>query len=490
MRLTIKLVGMLFIVMLIIIAIDGYLSMVREVGLFRENMRSNALMLGNVSKGMITEVWQSQGRERALELIGEISQAEHRIRLSYVDSGDLESLDRFFNGRKTKLDSLKRGWEVSVDAPDAHGAESLFTFIPLNMDTEPGPGVILLAESFDNLKSYTRETLIRVFILSAVLMLAGMAMIWILGRRYVGKPLQHLMARTRKIGAGDFSREEPLPGHNELTHLSVDINDMCASLEEALNSLQNETEEKIAAIEQLRHTERLATVGRLASGVAHELGTPLNVIAGRAKIMSSETDDINAVNESCTIISEQANRMTKIIKQLLDFARRRRSQRKASDIRPLVSEIADILSPMARKTGVSIEVDIPEGLPPANIDQSQIQQVLINIVVNGIQAMPEGGQLRITSQAVSKVKPTDEIKSERKFVCIRVQDQGQGIPAEIVDKIFDPFFTTKDVGAGTGLGLSISHGIVEEHEGWIDVQSDIGKGTEFSVFLPAGENNG
>jgi signal transduction histidine kinase len=475
--------------MLIIIAIDGYLSIVREVDLFQANMRSNALMLGNVTEEMFTEIWITEGKARALGLVNDINQAEHKIHLSFIDEPQFDTLRGNLTDNASRLDSVREGAKVSITTQNADGTESLLTFIPINSNNGTFRGALLLTESYDDLTAYTRETLIRVLILSGALVLAGTAMIWTLGRRFVGEPLEHLMERTRQIGRGDFSRVHPLPGHNELTRLSESFNVMCSNLEEAQGQLKQETDKRIAAIEQLRHTERLATVGRLASGVAHELGTPLNVIAGRSKIMANAISNDEEVEHSCRIISEQADRMTKIIKQLLDFARRRRSQRSLYDIRPLIKEIAEILSPMARKSKVSIETNLPDDLPRANIDQSQIQQVLINIVVNGIQAMPEGGQLTIEAEYTKKIRPTDEFQTKKDYVCIEIKDQGEGIPPEIVDKIFDPFFTTKDVGSGTGLGLSISHGIIEEHEGWVDVQSNIGKGTVFQIFLPSGEDN-
>ena len=489
MRLTIKLVGMLFVVMLIIIAVDGYLSMVREVSLFESNMRSNANMLGNVSEGMVTEVWQTKGRERALELINDINQAEHKIHLKYVDLSDQQSLNLYCENNQHKLDSLYRGHKITAKIMGADKRDSLFTLIPLKINEVDVPGMLVLSESFKDLKSYTRETLIRVFVLSAVLILVGTAMLWFLGRRYIGKPLQALMNRTHRIGTGDFSHEPVLPGHNELTHLSESINEMCDNLETARNRLEEESEKRIAALEQLRHSERLATVGRLASGVAHELGTPLNVISGRAKIMAGEVVENQELSDSCRIISEQADRMTRIIKQLLDFARRRRSQQSYSDIRPVIRQVAEMLNPMARKSSVNIICDLPNDLPQTLIDPAQIQQVLINIIVNGIQAMPQGGDFRITATAQRKIKPMDELQVEKEYMRVELIDQGEGIHPDVLNKIFDPFFTTKDIGSGTGLGLSISHGIIEEHEGWIEVQSEIGRGTTFIVNLPAGEKD-
>ncbi len=487
MRLTLKLVGMLFVVILIIIGIDGYLSIRREMALFRQNKRDNALMISNIVGGMVSEIWQTLGRHRALELIEGINQAEHKIQLHWINPDSLEAIIKIFSEKAWSLEMLKAGQDISTEAKDSSGKKYLYTYIPLKSYGKGYIGVLELKESFDDLEAYTRETLLRVFILSGVLVVVGTSLLWYLGRRYVGKPLQNIMQRTHRIGTGDFSQLPPFPGHNELTQLSVALNEMCENLNVAREKLKLETEKKLAAIEQLRHTERLATVGRLASGVAHELGTPLNVISGRAKIITNEAQNITEILNSCRIISEQSERMTKIIRQLLDFARRRRSHRSPADIKPLISQVAEMLKPMALKVRVNIELTIPSDLPKISIDQSQIQQVLINIMVNGIQAMPEGGVLGVKAYKDNGARPGAELKMAKDVLAIEIRDQGVGIHPDHINQIFDPFFTTKEVGSGTGLGLSISHGIIEEHGGWIELQSKLNYGTAFTLFLPIEE---
>jgi two-component system NtrC family sensor kinase len=489
MKLTLKLVGMLFIVILIIIAIDGYLSIRREMALFRQNKRDNALMISNIVGGMVSEIWQTLGKHRALELIEGINRAEHKIQLYWVNPDSLESSTKTFSRDPGNLEMLKAGQNISIEAEDSSGKKYLYTYIPLKSESRTYIGVLELKESFDDLEAYTRETLLRVFILSGVLIVVGTSLLWYLGHRYVGKPLQNIMQRTHRIGTGDFSQDPPLPGHNELTQLSMALNEMCENLNVARKKLELETNKRLAAIEQLRHTERLATVGRLASGVAHELGTPLNVISGRAKIITNEAENITEILNSCRIITEQSERMTKIIRQLLDFARRRRSHRSPADIKPLISQVAEMLKPMALKVRVNIELAVPPDLPKISIDQSQIQQVLINIMVNGIQAMPEGGVIAIKAHKENRARPGTELKMAKNVLAIEIRDQGVGIHPDHINQIFDPFFTTKEVGSGTGLGLSISHGIIEEHGGWIDLQSEINCGTAFTLFLPIEEEN-
>ena len=221
--------------------------------------------------------------------------------------------------------------------------------------------------------------------------------------------------------------------------------------------------------------------------MAHELGTPLNVISGRAKLIASEELTREEVAHSSEIIRAQAERMTKIIRELLDFARRRTPQKSLANIQDLVDRVLDILKPISQKRGISFKIVRHAEPNILSVDQSQFQQVLINLVMNAIQAMPSGGCIEVGLKTESVRCPTPEGGQEEERVCLYVKDEGEGVDEATRKHMFDPFFTTKDVGEGTGLGLSIAYGIVKEHGGWIDVRSEVGKGTCLTICLPAEE---
>jgi two-component system NtrC family sensor kinase len=231
----------------------------------------------------------------------------------------------------------------------------------------------------------------------------------------------------------------------------------------------------------------LAVLGRLSSGIAHELGTPLNVVAGRAKLIAAGDLERGEVVASSRVIEEQARRMTGILHQLLDYARRRPSKRSPVNAARLVRHVIDLVSPTARKTGVSLVFRKHRGTPPANADSGQLQQVIMNLVMNAVQSMPDGGEVEIAVDVEAATRPGAKSGTAREHLVVRVRDQGEGIPAENIGLVFDPFFTTKEVGRGTGLGLSVSQGIVEDHGGWILVESEPGRGSCFSVYLPLEE---
>ena len=253
-----------------------------------------------------------------------------------------------------------------------------------------------------------------------------------------------------------------------------------------LSTLRDRMNEEVnlrtGAIDQLRHAERLTTIGKLASGVAHELGTPLNVISGRASlIIASKVADTDTRN-SAAIIVEQVERSVGIIRHLLDFARRGGSHREALNLSAVCRETVDLVTPFARKAGVEIELQGPA--VSASCNRGEVQQVLSNLLTNAIQAMPKGGRITVTTRLATTMPPDSKSEPPRTFAAFTVRDTGTGIPLDILPQIFDPFFTTKDVGLGTGLGLSVSYGIIRDHGGWISVDTRLGEGTSFTVYLP------
>jgi signal transduction histidine kinase len=241
-------------------------------------------------------------------------------------------------------------------------------------------------------------------------------------------------------------------------------------------------------LDQLRHADRLNTVGKLASGIAHELGTPLNVVSGRARMIARGAPPEEAV-DNARIIAEQVDRMAKIIRQLLDFARPRGAQKAPADLATLARQTLSLLEPLGKKRAVGLHFEERAGAGArAEVDAGQLQQVLTNLIMNGIQATRGGGDLSVTIERVRARPPADHGGPEGDYIAIRVADQGDGIPPEVLPRVFEPFFTTKDIGEGTGLGLSVTYGIIQEHGGWIDVQTEVKKGSTFTVYLaPGGE---
>ncbi len=223
---------------------------------------------------------------------------------------------------------------------------------------------------------------------------------------------------------------------------------------------------------KLQHADRLVTIGQLAAGVAHELNEPLNSILGFAQLVAKVPRLPQQAKADIARIEAAALHGRKVIRQLLTFARQKPMQDAHVNITQLVRENADIWLSRCVTGGVRIEYALDENIPDIVADDGQIRQVVTNLLINAVQAMPQGGVLRI------------ETAVEGQSLRLAVVDSGEGIPPAVLPRVFDPFFTTKDVDQGTGLGLSVVHGIITGHRGQVSVQSSLGKGTCVTVLLP------
>jgi len=286
----------------------------------------------------------------------------------------------------------------------------------------------------------------------------------------VGRPMRALAEKARQVGRGEFFGAVVLRQRDELGDLAREMNAMANRL--------------AAMLQQLRHADRLATVGTLASGVAHELGTPLNVVSARAAMIASGEANASECKDFARVIVTAADRMIGTIRRLLQFARREELRRASCDLRTLVGESLELLQPLARNRSVSLEFVPGADEARADVDAGQIQQVVANLVVNAVQAMPRGGTIEVAVGGGRSTPPVDVGGLETEVRWLRVTDHGNGIAPEHLPHIFEPFFTTKDVGEGTGLGLAVTYGIIREHGGWITVESSPKKGSTFAVVLP------
>jgi two-component system, NtrC family, sensor kinase len=316
----------------------------------------------------------------------------------------------------------------------------------------------------------------------ALIALAGVVTLVII-RWLVGKPLGQLAMLARQLGRGDLSARAPVPkGENEVAILAREMNGMAVELERARRTLEELDAERVSALEQLRHADRLRTVGQLASALAHELGTPLNVVSGHARLIEQDADANAGIRESTRTIIEQTSRMISIIRDLLGFARKRVPQIGDLDLTALAQQAARTLQPLAQRHRVAFEV---EGTAvQARADAQQLLQALTNLLNNAMQAMPNGGVVRVHIDAQDVEPPTGVHAPVGRYACIAVIDTGVGIEDVDLPHLFEPFFTRKSEGEGTGLGLSVVEGIAKEHRGWVNVQSVRGQGSRFEMFLP------
>jgi signal transduction histidine kinase len=483
MRLTIKITFAVLLGVVLIFSVHSYYSIQRERTQLKKNLSRESRHIGESLRVIVTELWQQRGEEAAISFLARANKgySEALVRWVWIE----EDVEQKFSPQVplSQLEDLHDEVHVTLLAGTEDGRDFLLTYIPLLVE-DGRLGAIELSESMDEMHEYVQGSLRRYSLIIAGCVVSGLLLMAVLGSIWIGRPMRKLRAQAERIGTGDFTTSVNLSGSGELAELSSTIERMRGQLEKSRLAEQAATEAKIAALEKLRHTERLATLGQLSAGMAHELGTPLNVISGRAKLIGRGDLPTDDVLRSARIIGEQADRMTTIMRQLLSFARRSEARKQQVDLRPLLQMIEPLIAPTAHNQKVELAIGDNGQSFKVEVDSGQLQQVLLNLCLNGIQAMPEGGRLDLECRCEQATPPETLETVRRDWACVSVCDQGAGIDSEILKQIFDPFFTTKDVGQGTGLGLSIAYGIVEEHGGWIDVKSTVGEGSCFNVYLP------
>ena len=323
------------------------------------------------------------------------------------------------------------------------------------------------------------KNILYVLLAMGPLLSLGLAMVFIRG---FTTPVNRLLEATRILKAGNLDHKvEGLK--EEFGELASSFNEMGDSIKgqmhrmrEAEQTLEKANEELKLAQEQMVRAETMAALGTLSSGISHELSTPLSVILNMTQLMKQEVKDDPALLKDMEVVEYEANQAIKVTRSLLGFARSTKSKKERIDVNRVLEDLFKILEFQPAAKSVKLEKRLAPDLPLICADSGQIRQVFLNIILNAIQAMPDGGVLDIlTGRAMSEAAEGVEIT---------IGDTGVGIPKEDIADIFQPFFTTKE--DGTGLGLAISYGIIKEHSGDIEVTSEVGRGTTFRIFLPEG----
>ena len=482
MKLASKFIVVLVLGAILLLGIEAYFSRQREIDSAELDMRRNAQRLGESVKLFVADVWRTEGPRRALQLIDELDRAEGLVRIRWVWLDAASGDPHCPLAPREDLAHLDRTPTFSLLRFDGAGRGRYLTYVRLQIGRRPG--ALEIAEPLNHYEKSGRHLTRKLIMFGGTAVLLGGALIVVLGNVFVGHPLNRLIEKTRRIGRGDLSGPIELRQRDEFGELADAINAMCNELADAQDVIQAEVDARAQTTEQLRHAERLNTVGRLASGIAHELGTPLNVVSGRAELIASGKLSPEETTANAEIIRSESKRITKIVRQLLDFARRKSPQKAVMDLRHVVLDTMGLLKPMAQKGNYVFTVSGDAHPVLVKIDEGQIQQVLTNLMVNAAQSMPHGGTIETTFD--QKRAGASHAEEESPLYCtMTIQDHGSGISAEDIELLFEPFFTTKPVGEGTGLGLSVSYGIIQEHDGWIDVESRLGEGSRFTIYLPA-----
>lgn len=304
-----------------------------------------------------------------------------------------------------------------------------------------------------------------------------------LGHVLIGRPLGRVVAQARRIANEDFTGRLAEDRRDEIGELKRELNTMCDKLVLARKRLDDEATAHVETLEQLRHLDRVRTVGTLSAAVAHELGTPFNVVLLRAESLLDGGATEEDRHDAARVISGQVKKMSATVRQLLDFSRAADQPKSDVSLSTLLRDVEKLLGPLAKKHGISLSTKASEVDVHICATRLRLEQAVTNLVMNAVAASSAGGSIELrlsTETGVRRHPGADPFDAAR----VDVIDHGAGMSRERLARIFEPFYTTKAEGVGTGLGLTVACGIAEEHGGFLLAESNVGQGSTFSIYLP------
>jgi signal transduction histidine kinase len=453
-----------------------------EIDLYQGDLQT-AAQRGQMARALLQTMWQTgpDGPARTRAVVEAVADLEDDVDVKWVSLDAKPGASDYVEISAAVRKTLAEGQLFSRVDKERAGDPVRITYVPM---AAGNPAVLEVTRHLESEVSFVRTTHTGIWVATLGVVLACALTALFLGYWLVGRPVQLLRDRARRAAAGDFAGGLNFRQRDEMGELGAEIDEMCERIAEANARLACETEAKLTALERMRHAERLASVGRFASGIAHELGTPLNVVSARAKMIASDLQQNAQARGHARVIGEQASRMADMIRQLLDLSRRRNARTGAVSISQSVRAVTELLADVATAREVMTEVEVPTAALVVRLDPGEAQQVLSNVVLNAIQASRPGGRVRVSVEELRAAPLLARSDPEGQYVRIQVTDEGEGIAPEDLPHVFEPFFTTKGPGEGTGLGLAIAEAIVQDAGGWIEVKSERAHGTQISIYLP------
>jgi two-component system, NtrC family, sensor kinase len=487
-----KLTLYLSLIIILVLSGYGYIDIISRRDILVRKMKAEARSTGRTLKVSLEKIFQPDEMNYIQDLIDTVSRYERTLGvIVYFQKNHLlfqsHSLDE---GLSPYLALVARS--IQEDRPqEASGNYKntpvfIYAFPIRDRQGKNLGGVAILQNTSimeQEIKKAKENILVTIFVL-----IGGTFLLILVGtRKWITRPINQLITAVNHLAAGRFDHQILFRKKDELSELAGAFNRMAVDLKKAQERIIQEGEAKLELERNLRHSEKLATIGQLASGLAHEIGTPLNIIYGRTELVKRKFAGRPEIIKNLDIILGQTERITRIIQQLLGFIRKKKGELSALTLPPLIDTTLELLEQPIQKQGLQVVKDFES--PPSVIqgDADQLQQVFLNLFLNAIQSMAEGGTLRVTT-TWKKISKEGLLDVPKPYLEVAVQDSGTGIAEECLKDIFNPFFTTKDT--GTGLGLMVSQGIVQDHEGWLEVESQVGKGSIFRIYLPVWEQEG
>lgn len=356
-------------------------------------------------------------------------------------------------------------------------------------------GVLDIVYPLDQIDNEIRSTTLTIMFMALGFILLAAILVSLLVQRAVYRPLADLKDGAARLAEGDLEKKIPVRGRDEFGQLAESFNAMTDALRHSRAELQewgytleqkvkDATHELQLAQAEAARSEKLASVGLLAAGIAHELNNPLTGVLTFSHLVRKQMPDGSPEADDLDLVIKETKRCAVIIRRLLDFAREKTPEKKFSDLNSLVDQTVQLIKKSAQIAEIDIILDLDPSLPEVWIDEDLVKQVIMNLLVNAQHATDGGGSVTVRTRVNQPQHTVEEDATILPMAEITVADTGCGIPEENLQRIFDPFFTTKGVGKGTGLGLSVSHGTIAAHGGMFEVDSEVGVGSEFRIYLP------
>ena len=486
MRLCTKLTLYLSLIIILVLSGYGYIDILSRRDILVRKTKAEVRSTGRTLRVSLEKISLPEEKAYVQGLIDAVSEYERTLGvIVYYERQNLVFRSNSLReGIEPSLNSIKRSMreDRAQEEFGAYGKVPIFSYaFPLKDKSGKPVGGVDILQRTSNMESEIEKAKWSIAITIFVLIGGTVALVLVGTRTWLSRPISRLREGIKRMAQGNLDTRIDFKGHDELSELAHSFNQMAEDLKIARERIIRDAEARLELESGLRQSEKLATVGQLASGLAHEIGTPLNILLGRTELIKRRLEDKESTRRNLEIIDNQIERITKIIRQLLGFVRKKKPEQKALDIDAILATALDLLDYRIEKQKLRVVKDFHQNLPLVRGDPDLLQQVFLNLILNALQSMSEGGTLRLSTSS-TRVSKGALRENERHYIEVRVEDTGVGMGKEIMQNIFSAFFTTKKT--GTGLGLMVTKGIVQDHDGWIDVESEVGKGSVFKIYLP------
>jgi len=477
-----KLTIYISVIIIIVLSGYGYFNILSRRDILIRKMKLEAKSIGRTLKVSLEKISLPREMGYVQDLIDSVEEYEVTLGIIvYYQDKDLIFWSKSIQGEfEPYLKSIKNS--IKEDLPkEEFGVYKewsvfLYTF-PFKDRKGKNIGGVAVFQHSTFLEEDIKKAEWSIFATTLLLIGGAVALVFFTTRRWVTNPLFQLRDGIKNIAKGNLNgRIDLRRSSEEISEVTKAFNQMAVDLKETRDQIIQETETKLELEKSLRHSEKLTIIGKLASELAHEIRTPLTSINIFIQSLEKEIDIDEDREQDFRIIKKEIDRINENITRLLNFARPEEPQFQQINAHELLKDTLSLLMPKIKKNNIQLNLSLTDPLPPMEGDSKQLGQVLLNLLLNAIEAMPQGGTLTIQSNIETNPE------GQEKLFQLVIQDTGQGIPESDIPHLFDPFFTTKE--EGTGLGLSIVHSLVQKHHGRIEVESEWGRGSSFILTLP------